>query len=390
MTITTLAILGGEPEFKIPVPVGQLYFPSRDLYAQKMKELFERQCYTNHGPQLIEFENKLASYLNVSDVICVTNNTMGLIIVAEALGLKGSVIMPSFTFIATALSLKRCGLTPVFCDIKPNSIFPSAKELEECYTHDVSGIIGVHLWGSCAPVSEIETWAEQKQLKIFWDSAQAFGCEVNNQRVGGNGSAEVFSFHATKILSTAEGGCIATNNRGLAEKMRNIRSSYGINKKVKVNRTTNARMSEMQAALGLLALEKVDEYTNYNTDMRGKYAETISSISGISLMPNIGVSKSNNQNIVLIVDAEEFGLSRDLIVKSLNEDGIMARRYFLPSLHNQSQFADGRSINLPNTDSFQRKNIAMPIGARVNDEIIERIIGILKSIQINAPSIKRL
>ncbi len=390
MSITNLAILGGEPEFEVPVPVGQLYFPNRELYVEKMRNIFDREYYTNHGPLLIEFEKKLSSYLNVSEVICVTNNTMGLIIVAEALGLKGSVILPSFTFIATALSLKRCGLTPVFCDIKPNSIFPSVKTLEECYTHDVSGILAVNLWGSCAPVSEIEQWAENKQIEIFWDSAQAFGCEVNNKRVGGNGSAEVFSFHATKILTTAEGGCIATNNKELAEKMRNIRSSYGINEKVKVNRTTNARMSEMQAALGLLSLDNICKYIEHNNTIRDKYSEMVSNILGVSLMPNTGVTKSNNQSIVLIVDENEFGLSRDLIVKSLIKEGILARRYFLPSLHKQAQFSKGRNIYLPNTDSFQKKNIVMPIGARTNNETIERIHAILKLIQKNASSIKRL
>ena len=107
-------------------------------------------------------------------------------------------------------------------------------------------------------------------------------------------------------------------------------------------------------------------------------------------MPNTGVSRSNNQSIILIVDELDFGLSRDLIVKSLNEEGIMARRYFLPSLHKQAQFSNSNNIHLPNTESFQRKNIVMPIGARTNDETIERIICLLKQIQMNGGSIKRL
>ena len=271
MSITNLAILGGEPEFKDPVPVGQLYFPSRELYVEKMRGIFERGHFTNHGPLLEEFEERLSSYLNVSDVICVANNTIGLIITAEALELTGGVIVPSFTFIATALSLKRCGLNPIFCDIAPNSIFPSAKELEECYNIDVSGVIGVNLWGSCAPVAEIEQWAKTKQLKVFWDSAQAFGCEINNRRVGNNGSAEVFSFHATKILSTAEGGCIATNSKELAEKMRNIRSRHGTNQQMKIKRTANACMSEFQAALGLMSLDNIDNFIKHNTTIRNKY-----------------------------------------------------------------------------------------------------------------------
>ena len=308
MSISKLAILGGKPEFKEPVPVGQLYFPSRELYIKKMQGVFDRQYYTNNGPLLKEFEERLCSYLNVSDVVCVNNNTMGLIIVAEALELKGSVILPSFTFIATALSLKRCGLNPLFCDISPNSIFPTAKELEECYNADVTGVIGVNLWGSCAQVSEIDQWANSKQINVFWDSAQAFGCEVNNQRVGGNGSAEVFSFHATKILNTAEGGCISTNDRALAERMRNIRSSYGINRRVKVNRTTNARMSEMQAALGLMSLDSIDKYLSNNAAIRSKYIHSISNISGLRVMPNVGISKSNNQSIVLIVNEKSLVL----------------------------------------------------------------------------------
>ncbi|WP_114990354.1 DegT/DnrJ/EryC1/StrS aminotransferase family protein [Synechococcus sp. UW179A] len=389
MSINKPAIIGGDPEFRTKLPVGQLYFPTKQEYILAMKGIFEREYYTNSGPLLVEFERKLASYFEVEEVIAVTNNTLGLIMTAEALDLKGSVILPALTFVASALSIKRCSLTPVFCDIDKKSIFPSPQELENAYRPDTSAVLGVNLWGGCAPIKETEQWAKNKKIKVYWDSAQAVGCEVKEKKIGGNGEAEVFSFHATKILSTTEGGCITTNNKDLAHKLRNIRSSYGVRKKTNVLRTTNARMSEMQAAIGIISLEHLEEYIENNLSLRTIYKMLIDSIPGIELMGETGVSKSNHQSIVILVDEERYGISRNLVVKALNAEGVLARRYFLPSLHKLSQFTGEKAINLPNTEYFQSRNIVMPLGARTSQENIFQICELLTKFRQHTEAIKR-
>lgn len=381
MSINDLVVMGGDPEFRDPLPVGQLFFPTWHEYETAMKGIFDRQYYTNHGPLVSDFESALADFLGVREVISVTNNTIGLIMVADALKLRGKVIIPSFTFAATALSLKRCGLTPVFCDISSESFFPSVKELEDTYEDDVSAVIGVHLWGSCAPISSFSEWASKKRIKIYWDSAQAFGCHVDNQPVGGNGVAEIFSFHATKVLSCAEGGCITTNNSGLADHLRNIRSSYGVKTRVDVNRTTNGRMSEFQAALGLLALGAYENNVKHNLLIRTAYQNFLKGIDGIEIVPVLGNSISNYQSLVILVDKTVFGIDRDSLLNALRAEGILARRYFLPSLHTLPQFTFGRRYHLPNTEAFQAKNIVMPIGGLISVDIVERICRLIRMIK---------
>lgn len=380
MTITKLALLGGVPEFLTTIPVGQLYFPSWDNYEKAMRGIFERQYYTNHGPLVSELENKISEFLDVKESILVTNNTVGLMMVAEALGLSGHVIMPALTFIASGLSLVRCGLKPIFCDIAADSIFPSKKELEAVNQEDVSAVLGVHLWGSAANISEIEKWSKQNDIRVIWDSAQAFGCKVNGRYLGIYGEAEVFSFHATKVLSCTEGGCITTNNSHLAERLRNIRSSYGSRRVMSVSRTTNARMSEMQAAIGILSLNSYHENVSHNLRIRNLYKDLIARIPGLELLKITGVTESNFQSIVIILDQSLFGVSRDTTVSALRAEGVDARRYFLPSLHTLSQFMQGRNYCLPNTDAFQASNIVLPIGAATSAETVERICNLLLSI----------
>lgn len=380
MTIEKLALLGGLPEFSKLIPVGQLYFPSWDDYETAMRGIFERQYFTNHGPLVTELEKKISEFLDVKESILVTNNTVGLMMVAEALELTGHVIMPALTFIASGLSLVRCGLKPIFCDIAPDSIFPSINEFEDANQENVSAILGVHLWGSAANVPEIEKWSKQKGYRVIWDSAQAFGCKINGHFLGIYGEAEVFSFHATKVLSCSEGGCITTNNSNLAERLRNIRSSYGTRSVISVSRTTNARMSEMQAAVGILSLDSYYQNVSHNIRIRMLYKQMIQMIPGIELVKITGVTASNFQNIVVIIEPSIFGLSRDLTVSALKAEGVDARRYFLPSLHNLSQFTQGRNYSLPNTDAFQDSNIVLPIGAATSEETVERICNLLLAI----------
>jgi len=380
MSIKKLALFGGVPEFSKPIPVGQLYFPSWEDYESAMRGIFERQYYTNHGPLVSELERKISEFLNVKEAILVTNNTVGLMMVAEALGLSGHVIMPALTFIASGLSLVRCGLKPIFCDIAEGSIFPSINELEAANQENVSAVLGVHLWGSAANILEIENWSKQKGYRVIWDSAQAFGCKIEGGYLGIYGEAEVFSFHATKVLSCTEGGCITTNNPNLAERLRNIRSSYGTRSVMSVSRTTNARMSEMQAAIGILSLNSYQENVSYNLKIRNLYKQLIGTIPGIELLKTTGVTDSNFQSIVVIVDPNIFGVSRDRTVSALKAEGVNARRYFLPSLHTLTQFTQGRDYCLPNTDAFQASNIVLPIGAATSVETVERICNLLLSI----------
>lgn len=384
-----LAILGADVAFPEPIPVGQLYFPSWQRYQASMEGIFERRYYTNQGPLTREFEAKLESYLGVKHVICVTNATIGLMMAAEALELTGRVILPSFTFIASAQSLSWCGLEPVFCDVDPHTHQIDINQLDKLFDESVSAIMGVNLWGGACSPETLEEYVKKKGIQVYFDSAHAFGCEVNGKRVGGFGSLEVFSFHATKILSACEGGCISTNDDIIASKLRNIRSSYGAGHPVSVVKTSNGRMSEAQAAIGLLSLEDLGANQANNRAIFETYKELLATVDGIKLVNPSGVTVSNYQYVVVEIDELDFGLSRDQLILVLEADNILARRYFYPGLHRTAEFSGGVcGEELPETDALSHRCLQLPVGAAVDIDTVHKICKIISLAASNAKSIE--
>jgi dTDP-4-amino-4,6-dideoxygalactose transaminase len=376
---------------EIPIPVGQLYWPNFNEYETQFRALFERGYYTNHGPLLNELENQLCQYLDVKNVICVTNATIGLIMASEALDLNGKVITPSFTFIATPQSLAWSGIEPVFCDVNLEDHQIDPFEIEKLITPDVTAILGVNLWGNCCSPDVIVKIAKKYNIKVFFDSAHSFGCKYGEKFIGNFGDLEVFSFHATKIFSTGEGGCITTNNDALAEKLRNIRSSYGINKIVEVTKTSNGRMSEAQAAIGLLNLKNIDFYISRNLEIFNLYKEKLSQISGLELYEATNVSASNYQYIVCKIDESKFGITRDELCDILIAKNIIARKYFNPGSHKVYPFlqlSKSNTLNLPNTEILNSQLLQLPIGSKVTNTIVNFICEVIKAVKTSVDALE--
>ncbi|WP_415391190.1 DegT/DnrJ/EryC1/StrS family aminotransferase [Porticoccus sp. Uisw_050_02] len=354
-----------------------------------MRGIFDRHYYTNQGPLAQELEKKLESYLNVKHVICVTNATIGLMMAAEALELKGKVIMPSFTFIASAQSLSWTGIEPVFCDVDPITHQIAIEQIDVLVDDDVTGIMGVNLWGgACNPVA-LEAFASSRNLKLYFDSAQAFGCKVGDTRIANFGSLEVFSFHATKVLSATEGGCLCTNDDFLAARLRNIRSSYGAGVPVPVVKTSNGRMSEAQAAIALMSLEDFPENQQKNKLLFDLYEKKLKHIPGIKLVKPAGVTFSNYQYIVCEVDESVFGLSRDSLIAVLKAENVNARRYFYPGTHRSIEYNHAKyNQNLPATDYLCAACIQLPVGAIVDEDAVESICEIVDRAHHHAHALK--
>ena len=311
----------------------------------------------------------------------------------EALGLSGKVLMPSFTFIASALSLTWTNIEPVFCDADPITHQLAIDNLDSLIDNQVTGIMGVNLWGgACDPVV-LEKHAQARGLKLYFDSAHAFGCVVNDTKIANFGSIEVFSFHATKILSATEGGCLCTNDEMLAARLRNIRSSYGAGKPVRVAKTSNGRMSEAQAAIGLLSLEDFPRNQQNNEILFRNYEERLRCIPGIKLVKPAGVTFSNYQYVVCEVDANSFGLSRDSLIAVLKAENVNARRYFYPGTHRSIEFSNNLSKfvdRLPVTDHLCASCIQLPIGAMVDCTAVEAICEIIDKSHRNAQVLRSI
>jgi dTDP-4-amino-4,6-dideoxygalactose transaminase len=392
MSAVELAILGATPAFEQPLPVGQLYFPEWSAYEEAMRGIFERQYYTNQGPLTQQLEQVLQERLGVRHAICVTNATIGLLMASVALGLRGKVITPAFSFIATSQSLTWAGLEPLFCDVDPltHQLDPDQVEalLED---NDVSAILAVNLWGDVCAQDRLRQLAERRGVSLYYDSAHAFGCAVQGRAVGNFGALEVFSFHATKVLSAAEGGCVCTNDDELAARLRNIRSSYGAGQPVHVSRTANGRMSEAQAAIALLSLDNFAQILERNRGVFAAYRDALGGLSGLRLIEPQAVSTTNYQYVVCEIDAESFGLSRDQLQAVLRAENVLARRYFYPGIHRCTPYDElypQAGERLPVTEALCANVLQLPIGQLIDAVGARRIGKIIRAAQDQAASVR--
>lgn len=362
------AFQGGPSAFEEPLPVGQFYFPELGEYRASMEGIFDREYYTNHGPIAQELELHLADFLDVRHVIVLSNATIGLTIAALALELEGTVVTPAFTFAATPQSIVWAGLRPVLADVDPVTHHITPATIDRVITAETQAILAVNLWGGASDIEALTSYAAVHNLRLYFDSAQAFGCAYNNTPVGRFGELEVFSFHATKILNATEGGCITTNNDQLAAKVRAIRSSYGIDTPASVPLKTNARLSEAQAAIALMSLASFHANRRSNVNLHVLYRELLREIPGVTVLKPSGVTDSNFQYLILSIDSSEFGCTRDRLLTLLHNENIIARRYFYPGIHRVMpimQHITPAEAGYPVTEALSDQLLQLPIGARV-------------------------
>jgi dTDP-4-amino-4,6-dideoxygalactose transaminase len=384
------ALLGGERSFAIDLPVGQLHFPSWKRYEAAMRSIFERRYYTNHGPRVQELEERLEAFLGTRHALTVSNATVGLYLVAKALGLEGKVIVPAFTFIATVQAMSWAGIDPVFCDVDPDTHHLSPTTADRALESDVTAIVAVNLWGGSSDPSSLEAWAANRGRQLLFDSAQAFGCAAEQGQIGRFGRAEVFSFHATKIVSSTEGGCISTNDDDLAERIRNMRSNYGIRVSRGVPLTINARMSEAQAAMTSMSLDDLELNRSRNERLRRTYKDCLGTVPGVKVMEPSSVITTNSQYLVCEVDRDHFGMSRDSLLSVLKSEGVAARRYFYPGAHRTAPYSTThrqyRDV-LHSTDAISAKVLQLPVGSLVTEDEAERISQLVRDARAFAPAL---
>ena len=248
--IESLAIFGGKPAFEEPRHVGRPNIGDRAAFLRRMAQILDTRWLTNKGSFVQEFESRIASLVGVKHCICACNATIALEIAIRALGLSGEVIVPSFTFIATAHALQWQGIRPVFADIDLTTHNIDPEDVERRITPSTSGIIGVHVWGNPCAVEVLSEVASRHRIKLLFDAAHAFGCSHGSGMIGSFGDAEVFSFHATKFFNTFEGGAVTTNDDELAKKIRLMKNFgfAGYDNVIYIG--TNGKMNEACAAMG--------------------------------------------------------------------------------------------------------------------------------------------
>lgn len=394
-SVADLALFGAAQAFASTLPVGQINLPSQKDFVAAFEGIFSRRWYTNYGPLEQELEARLCEFLGVKNIILMTNATIGLAIAALALGLPkgGKVIVPSFTFAASAESLSWVGLQPLFCEVDPHTHSISAKSIRpHLAKKGVCAVLGVHLWGRGCDIENIEPLAAEHGLKVFYDSAHAIGCTYKGKTIGQFGACEVFSMHATKVLSAGEGGFVATNDDELAEIIRNMRSSYGHRKKVEIPVYCNGRFSEAQAAMALMSLNDFEKNCQNNKRRYELYKKLLAGVPGLDLYSFDKSERQNYQYVVLEVDEAAFGLNRDQLVKLLAAENVAARKYFVPGIHRSIPYKEMYPEYveaLPLTDELCTRVMQVPSGQIVQDSDIQIIAELIHFIQRNASEIKK-
>jgi len=352
--------------------------------------MLDRRWFTNNGRYVQEFEQKLAEFTGVKHAIAMTNATVAQEIAVRAAGVKGEVIMPSFTFIATAHALQWQEITPVFCDVAPGTHHIDPNRVEDMITPRTTAIIGVHVWGAPCPIDELTEIASRRGLHLMFDAAHAIGCSYKGQMIGGFGEAEIVSFHATKFLNSFEGGAVLTNDDALANRVGYMRN-FGFAGVDQVDYVgTNGKMTEVAAAMGLTSLESIDEIIAVNKANYHAYQVGLARIPGINLFTYDEAERNNFQYIIVEVDESEAGISRDLLVKILHAENVLARRYFYPGCHQMEPYRSHyphAGLLLPETEKLTQKVMSLPNGTAVSEDDILKICQLIRFVVENSPAI---
>lgn len=365
-----------------PLYVGRPNIGDRSAFLARVTEMLDRRWLSNDGPLVREFETEITKIVDTRHAIATCNATVALELASRALGMHGEVIVPSYTFVATAHALQWQGIMPVFVDIDRQTHTLDPDRIEEAITPRTTGIIGVHLWGVPCDIDRIEDVARRHSLVVMYDASHAFACSRRGKMIGGFGRCEVFSFHATKFINCLEGGAIVTNDDDLAARLRLMRNFgfHGFDNVVYLG--VNAKMNEACAAMGLTNLAAMPAIIDANRRNYMRYARMLADIPGIELIQYDDAEHNNFQYVTLQLDEQAFGCSRDGLVAELHKHNVIARKYFWPGCHRMEPYRTlqpNAGDRLPHTDFVASRVVVLPTGLAVNENDVDRVCAIIQA-----------
>lgn len=353
--------------------------PPFEEYADEIRGLWESHWLTNMGEKHLALEEALEKYLDVDDIALFVNGHAALECVFEAMELSGKVITTPFTFASTTHAIVRCGLEPVFCDIKPDDYTMDPELLEDLITEDVCAIVPVHVYGNLCDTDAIEAVAARHGIPVIYDAAHAFGVRRDGVSAATFGDASMFSFHATKVFNTIEGGAVCFSDPALKEKL-NQWKNFGITGLESVEYVGgNAKMNEFAAAMGLCNLRHLDGEIAKRRVVAERYWERLGETDGLVLsLPAAGVE--SNYAYMPVVFEDAFGATRDEVFAGLRERGVFSRKYFYP-LTSDFECYSGRfdSSATPVAKRLAERVLTLPMYADLALEDVDRICDLVLS-----------
>lgn len=353
--------------------------PPIEEYITEIKELWESRWLTNMGVKHRQLQSDLKEYLGVENIDLLTNGHMALELSMQALGLKGEVITTPFTFASTTHAIVRNGLEPVFCDINPTDFTIDADKIESLITDRTCAIVPVHVYGNICNIEKIEQIAKKYGLKVIYDAAHTFGETYNGKGIGSFGDVSCFSFHATKVFNSIEGGAVCFKDEELGKEIYRLKN-FGIKDSETVDGVgANAKMNEFCAAMGICNLRHVNEEIEKRRAVVERYRENLDGIEGIQLNPIQENVKSNYAYFPVVFDEKVFGASRNEVMDKLSENGIGARKYFYPLTNTFDCFHGKFDPNLtPIALHVSKRVLTLPLYADLSIDDVDRICGIIK------------
>lgn len=354
--------------------------PSFEEYCEEIKPIWESHWLTNMGPEHKKLQSQLREYLGVDQIDLLTNGHMALELSMQALELKGEVITTPFTFASTTHAIVRNGLTPVFCDINPDDFTIDTSKIEALITDRTCAIVPVHVYGNICNVEEILRIADKYGLKVIYDAAHAFGETYKGRGVGDFGDVSCFSFHATKVFNTIEGGAVCFHDSDFGRNIYKLKN-FGIKDQEVVDGVgANAKMNEFCAAMGICNLRHIDEYIEGRKKAYDKYLEYLSGADGIQLnviQPDV---KPNYAYFPIVIDEKKFGATRNEVFEELARHGIHARKYFYPLTNSFECFHNQFDVNeTPIALHVSKRVLTLPLYTDLPLEDVKRISEIILS-----------
>ena len=347
--------------------------PSLLNVENEIREIWNSKWLTNMGQKHNLLENKLKEVLKTPNVSLFNNGTIALLVAIKSLDLPygSEIITTPFTFAATPHCISWNGLKPVFCDIEPNTMTIDADKIEKLITPNTSAILGVHVYGFPCNVEKIEQIAKKYNLKVIYDAAHAFSTEISGRGIGTYGDITMFSFHATKLFNSIEGGCLTYNNPNLVRKIYNLRN-FGIRSE---ELGINGKMNEVQAAIGLLNLKLFEKEQEKRAKVKEFYDKHLSLIKGIRI-PKIANGVTNSYQYYPIIIEDDYPLTRDDAYTKFKEENIFTRKYFYPACHDYECYKNDLAVKLSDfsvVDNLKHKVLCLPFYGDLKENTLEFI-----------------
>ncbi len=351
-----------------------------------IKQIWESNQLSNNGEMVKNLESKLAEFLGCNYLSVFSNGTVALQLACKLLRLSGEVITTPFTFAATVHSLKWNNIEPVFCDIDKHTYNINPELIEPLITEKTTAIMPVHVFGNPCDVEKIQQIADKYGLKVLYDAAHAFGVKINGTPIAEYGDISMFSFHATKIFHTIEGGALTFKSSSLKERADSLRN-FGIkNTDNVVEAGTNGKLNEVQASVGLLLLMEVEKEIESRKQITSIYRSLLEDVPGIILGNDTEGVTHNYPYFCIRVNKEAYGLNRDELLKGLGEHNIIARRYFYPLCSNYQCYCNlpsASKLNLPVANEIADTIISLPLYGRMQESDVRLICNVIKGLHVS-------